>query len=69
MSFDEAQALFDRTDDYESHSDIVVAVRPGEADLIGGNVSDSVLKKTIALDTKGKVKDRQNLSFVVMKKR
>ncbi|MBR0810254.1 DUF2272 domain-containing protein [Bradyrhizobium diazoefficiens] len=69
MSFDEAQALFDRTDDYESHSDIVVAVRPGEADLIGGNVSDSVTKKTIALDTKGKVKDRQNLSFVVMKKR
>jgi hypothetical protein len=68
MTFAQAQALFDKTEDYESHSDVVVAVRVGEADLIGGNVSDSVTKKTIALDAKGKVRDKQNLSFVVMKK-
>ena len=67
MTFDQAQALFDRKDHYESHSDIVVAVRSGEADLIGGNVSNSVTKKTIALDAKGKIRDK-NLSFVVMKK-
>ena len=36
----QAQALFDNTGDYESHSDIVVAVRSGTADLIGGNVSE-----------------------------
>lgn len=29
-----------------SHSDIVVAVRPGEVDVIGGNVSNSVTKVT-----------------------
>jgi spore germination cell wall hydrolase CwlJ-like protein len=68
MTFDEAQSLFDKTEDYESHSDIVVAVRPGEADVIGGNVRDSVTKKTLPLDAKGKISDKKNLSFVVMKK-
>jgi hypothetical protein len=60
--------LFDKKEDYESHSDIVVAVRPGEADLIGGNVSDSVTRKTIALHPDGRIKDKKNRSFVVMKK-
>jgi spore germination cell wall hydrolase CwlJ-like protein len=68
MTFAQAQALYDRTDDYESHSDVVVAVRDGEADVIGGNVSDSVTMKTIPLDSRGKVADKKNLSFVVMKK-
>lgn len=68
MTFAEAQALFDMTDDYESHSDIVVAIRVGEADLIGGNVSDSVTMKTLKLDSKGRIQDKKNLSFVVMKK-
>jgi hypothetical protein len=69
MTFAQAQALFDKTEDYESHSDIVVAVRAGAADLIGGNVSDSVTKKTIALDASGRIADKGNLSFCVMKKR
>jgi hypothetical protein len=68
MTFEQAQALFDKKTDYESHSDIVVAVRAGEADLIGGNVSDSVTKKTLKLDAKGRLRDKKNLSFVVMKK-
>jgi spore germination cell wall hydrolase CwlJ-like protein len=68
MTFDQAQALFNKTVDYESHSDIVVEVRDGEADLIGGNVSDSVTMKTLKLDAKGRIKDKKNLSFVVMKK-
>ena len=67
MTFAQAQALFDETGDYESHSDIVVAVRAGEADLIGGNVSDSVTMKTLKLDSKGRIQDKKNLSFVVMK--
>jgi len=68
MTFEQAQALFDKKTDYESHSDIVVEVRGGEADLIGGNVSDSVTKKTLKLDAKGRLRDKKNLSFVVMKK-
>ncbi|UEM17382.1 DUF2272 domain-containing protein [Bradyrhizobium barranii subsp. barranii] len=68
MSFDQAQALFDKHEDYESHSDVVVAVRAGVAELIGGNVSDSVTKRTIALDRRGKVSDKRSLAFVVMKK-
>jgi spore germination cell wall hydrolase CwlJ-like protein len=68
MTFDQAQALYDRTDDYESHSDIVVEVRAGAADVIGGNVSDSVTRKTLQLDAKGRIRDKKNLSFVVMKK-
>jgi spore germination cell wall hydrolase CwlJ-like protein len=68
MTFSQAQALFDRQDDYESHSDLVVAVRAGVADLLGGNVSDSVTKRTIALNPQGKVADTASLAFVVMKK-
>jgi hypothetical protein len=68
MSFEEAQALFDKKVDYESHSDIVVAVRAGEADLIGGNVGDSVTMKKLTLNASGKIRDKKNRSFVVMKK-
>lgn len=35
--------------DYPGHCDIVVAVRPTEIDVIGGNVGDSVSKRTIGL--------------------
>jgi spore germination cell wall hydrolase CwlJ-like protein len=69
MTFAQAQALFDRQDDYESHSDIVVAVKAGAADVIGGNVSNSVTKKTLKLDGRGKLADRGSLAFVVMKKK
>src|SRR4051812_4673075 len=40
-----------------SHSDIVVSVRPGEADVIGGNVKQAVTRTTYRLDTSGRVRD------------
>ena len=40
MTHAQAQTFFDATEDYESHTDIVVAVRSGKADVIGGNVSE-----------------------------
>lgn len=51
---------------YKSHTDIVVAVRPGEIDVIGGNVSDSVTKKTLRTDAKGLLVDEQYRWFVIM---
>lgn len=60
---------FDRTGDYPSHSDIVVAARPGEVDVIGGNVRDSVTKKTLALNAAGQLADKNHPWFVVLKKR
>lgn len=35
--------------DYPGHADVVVAVRPNEVDVIGGNVGNSVSKRTLAL--------------------
>lgn len=64
-----ALKYFDRTSSYQSHSDIVVAVRPGECDVIGGNVRDSVTKKTLALNATGQLADKVHPWFVVMKKR
>jgi peptidoglycan hydrolase-like protein with peptidoglycan-binding domain len=40
---------------YYSHVDIVVATRPGEIDVIGGNVDDSVTLETYAVDSEGKL--------------
>ena len=51
---------------YSSHTDLVVAVRPGEIDVIGGNVQDSVSKKTLRTDSKGLLIDKQYRWFVVM---
>ena len=51
---------------YSSHTDLVVAVRPGEIDVIGGNVKDSVTKKTLKTDAEGKLVDQQYRWFVVM---
>jgi hypothetical protein len=38
---------------YKSHTDLVVAVRSGEIDIVGGNVSDSVTKRTLSLNDAG----------------
>jgi hypothetical protein len=38
---------------YAGHCDLVIEVRPGEVDIIGGNVGDSVTKRTVALDANG----------------
>lgn len=49
-----------------SHSDIVVAVRPGEADVIGGNVKQAVTRTTYKLDTQGHLRDgRRNFIGVI----
>lgn len=69
ISFEEAQAFFDRTTPYTSHSDLVVARRAREIDVIGGNVKDSVTRKTLPLDHRGLLADRRHPWFVVLKKR
>lgn len=62
---------FDSPAGYKSHADIVVAVRPGEIDLVGGNVSDSVSMKTLKTDSRGRILSGQKNSdgfesFVVL---
>jgi hypothetical protein len=46
---------YDTPPHYASHCDLVVAKRPNEIDMIGGNVNNSVSKTTIELNTEGKV--------------
>jgi hypothetical protein len=58
---------YDTEEGYASHCDLVVAKRINEVDIIGGNVSDSVTKKTLKLDGNGKVKDTSRPWFVVIK--
>jgi hypothetical protein len=49
-----------------SHSDIVVAVRDGETDVIGGNVKQAVTRTTYKLDTQGRIRDgRRNFVGVI----
>lgn len=62
-----AAALFDRTTPYESHSDVVVAKRAREIDVIGANVLDSVTKKTLRLDAEGHIQDDKHFWFAVLK--
>lgn len=42
---------------YQSHCDIVAAVRDGEIDTIGGNVGDSVSRRTFTTDENGFLND------------
>jgi len=51
---------------YPSHTDLVVAVRPGEIDVIGGNVQDSVTLKSLRTDPQGLLIDKHYRWFVVM---
>ncbi|WP_413167946.1 DUF2272 domain-containing protein [Capilliphycus salinus ALCB114379] len=46
---------YDTPPTYQSHADIVVETRPGEIDVIGGNVSDSVTLKTLPVDSEGRL--------------
>gem|GEM_PF-7009058 len=57
---------FDTPAPYNSHTDIVVAVRDGEIDVIGGNVSDSVTLKTLQIDDQGRLTDSSEDWFVVL---
>lgn len=69
IKFEDAQLFFDKTKSYPSHSDIVVARRPREIDVIGANVSDSVTKKTLPLTQSGLLADRTNPWFAVLKRK
>ena len=64
-----ALAYFDRTGAYPSHTDLVVAKRPGQIDVIGGNVRDSVTMKTLPLNAAGQLADTKHFWFVLMKHR
>lgn len=64
-----AAPYFDKTGAYTSHTDVVVAVRPGEVDVIGCNVLDSVTKKTMKLTASGLLADTNHPWFVVLKRR
>ncbi|HYW16423.1 MAG TPA: DUF2272 domain-containing protein [Allosphingosinicella sp.] len=53
-------------DTFCSHCDIVTAIRPGEADVIGGNVKQAVTRTTYKLDTRGRIRDgRRNFIGVI----
>lgn len=69
MTAKKALGFFEKTGSYDSHTDLVVAKRKGEIDVIGGNVRDSVTMKTLAINDKGLVIDKEHFWFVVMKKR
>lgn len=69
LTIEKAKKFFDKKDAYESHTDVVVAVRPGEIDVIGANVLDSVTKKTLKLNKHGHIQDDQHFWFVILKHR
>lgn len=58
-----------RPETYKSHCDLVVAVRPGEIDVIGGNVADSVTLKTLKTNPGGLLIDTNNRWFAVLHNR
>ena len=71
-SFEEAKSWFmrlDDDDDYLSHSDLVVHVAADDRflEVIGGNVGQSVTKKIIPLDERGRIADRTKPWFAVLR--
>jgi hypothetical protein len=44
---------------WSGHCDIVVAVRRGSIDVIGGNLSDTVGKRTLLTDGRGRLREHQ----------
>lgn len=72
LTKDKALKFFDRKSGYNSHTDLVVAKRSNEIDVIGGNVRDSVTKKTLPINAKGQVVEVDGhpfFWFAVMKRR
>jgi hypothetical protein len=55
--------------DFKSHCDIVVAVRPNEIDVIGGNVGNSVTLKTLRTNALGQIVDTRSPWFVAIENR
>ena len=59
---------YDTTGDYKSHTDIVIDVKDGYADTIGGNVGQSVKITRVPLTADGKIDlAKANKYFVVIK--
>ena len=69
MTPQKAAKLYDSTSSYNSHTDLVVATRPGEIDVIGANVMDSVTLKTLKLNSLGHIADQTHAWFAVLKLR
>lgn len=69
ITAEKARSYYDRTTSYESHTDLVIAKRPGEIDVIGANVLDSVTIKTLKTNTDGHIEDPSHLWFAVLKNR
>lgn len=58
---------YNTTDSYLSHCDLVVAKDKNKLEVIGGNVNQSVTKRLIETDNKGKIKDKNKNWFAVIK--
>jgi len=72
LTFADAKAELGRmrkktADTFCSHSDIVVDIRDGAVDVIGGNVKQSVTRTTYHLDADGKIKDGRRVFIGVIK--
>lgn len=59
----QAKLYFDFEDSYNSHTDLVVAVRNDEIDLIGANAANAVTKKTLALDADGHIANTTSKTY------
>jgi len=58
--------MYDKTGSYKSHCDIVVAKRPNEIEVIGGNVNQSVSKRVLSTQN-GRVIDPHSKWFAIIK--
>lgn len=54
VTFERAAAITPFT----SHGDIVARAGPGRAEVIGGNLADTVLRRALVLDETGRLRDR-----------
>lgn len=50
-----------RIDPFTSHGDIVVTAGPGAAEIVGGNLADTVLRRHLSLDEAGRLTDTTQL--------
>lgn len=58
---------YNTTGSYFSHCDIVVKKNSNNIEVIGGNVADSVTKRIIKTDKKGRINDKSKNWFTVLK--
>lgn len=63
---DKGKVNYNTTGRYRAHCDIVVATKLDEIDVIGGNVGESVSKKSYKVDSQGYLIDTSRSWFVVI---